>query len=92
MFVVHAIEDGLPNTTRDFGHVNQFFRHAPLFRQAKDEMIFNECVKQGFIYIARYIVQTFKGALELISYHKTLNELLDEVAYNRSQHSGRRIK
>lgn len=89
MFVVHDITDGIP-TTRDFGHVNQFFRHAPLFRQAKDEPIFKECVAQGFIYVSQYKVSQFgRGASELITYHKTLSELNDEVCYNKQSMIGR---
>lgn len=88
MFVVHILIDG-KTTTRDFGHVNQFFREYPLFRQNKDEEIFKECVEQGFIYIESYLIKTFKGTKEFISYNKRLNLLLDEVAYNRILHTGR---
>lgn len=91
MFVVHTLIDG-KHTTRDFGHVNMFFRENPLFRQAKDEPVFKECVEQGFIYISEYICNTFKGRRALITYHKKLDLLLDEVAYNKSIHNGRRIK
>lgn len=77
MFVVHLLQDDKPTSTRDYGHVNQFFRNGwGLFRRAKDEEIFKECVAQGFIYIhvhGRYNV-----------YQKQLDLLLDEVAYNRT--------
>lgn len=90
MFVVHLSQNG-KNTTRDYGHVNQFFRDRPLFRQAKDEPIFKECVERGFIYISEYFVSIPNGRW-VITYHKTLDLLLDEVAYNRSLHNGRAIK
>lgn len=93
MFVVHIIEDGKPNRTRNYSHVNQFFRLGdPLFRQAKNELVFTQCVEQGFIYISQYMVDTSKGRCEIITYNKTLNELLDEVAYNKNMFNGRRIK
>ncbi|ARW58179.1 hypothetical protein [Serratia phage X20] len=85
MFVVHNLSNGR-NTTRDFGHVNQFFREYPLFRQAKEEPIFKECVEQGFIYIREYERTLFReGNQLLISYHKRLDLLNQEVAYNRNQ-------
>ena len=40
MFVVHTIYENEGNTTRDYGHVNQFFRCNPEFRAQKDERIF----------------------------------------------------
>lgn len=91
MFVVHTLIDG-KNTTRDFGHVNMFFRENPLFRQAKDEEIFKQCVEQGFIYISEYLCDTVNGRRAMITYHKKLDLLLDEVAYNKSTYNGRRIK
>lgn len=92
MFVVHTLIDG-KNTTRDFGHVNMFFRENPLFRQAKDEEIFKQCVEQGFIYVSEYICNAFSGGRRaMITYHKKLDLLLEEVAYNKSIHNGRRIK
>ena len=39
MFVVHTIYENEGNTTRDYGHVNQFFRCNPEFRAQKDERI-----------------------------------------------------
>lgn len=91
MFVVHTLIDG-KNTTRDFGHVNMFFRENPLFRQAKDEEIFKQCVEQGFIYISEYLCDTVNGLRAMITYHKKLDLLLDEVAYNKTTYNGRRIK
>ncbi|QDB71855.1 hypothetical protein HWC54_gp217 [Klebsiella phage Marfa] len=91
MFVVHTLIDG-KNTTRDFGHVNMFFRENPLFRQAKDEEIFKQCVEQGFIYISEYLCDTVNGRRAMITYHKKLDLLLDEVAYNKTTYNGRRIK
>ena len=90
MFVVHLMRDGEPTNTRDFGHVNQFFRVRPLFRSAKENPVFKECVEQGFIYISEYNVNMFStGNNRMITYHKSLDLLLEEVAYNRNQ-SGRR--
>lgn len=91
MFVVHTLIDG-KHSTRDFGHVNMFFRENPLFRQAKDEEIFKQCVEQGFIYISEYLCDTFNGRRAMITYHKKLDLLLDEVAYNKTTYNGRRIK
>lgn len=91
MFVVHTLIDG-KNTTRDFGHVNMFFRENPLFRQAKDEEIFKQCVEQGFIYISEYLCNTSNGRLAMITYHKKLDLLLEEVAYNKTTYNRRRIK
>ena len=79
MFLVHY-KTGASPTTRDFGHVNQFFRHAPEFRSAKEEPIFKECVEQGFIYIEQYYV----NEKMITTYHRTLTELMDEVCYNRT--------
>lgn len=91
MFVVHTIKDGQANTTRDFGHVNQFFRENPLYRNYKEEPIFKECVEQGFIYISEYMVKMFSsGNNAMITYHKSLNLLLEEVSYNRRKYDGRR--
>ena len=45
MFVVHTIYENEGNTTRDYGHVNQFFRCNPEFRAQKDERIFKKCVE-----------------------------------------------
>lgn len=81
MFVVHAIVDGQGNLTRDYGHVNQFFRCNPGFRSQKDERIFQKCVEQGFIYIRYW---TDSQGIHQITYHKTLNELNDETVYNRN--------
>lgn len=81
MFVVHDITDG-KNTTRDYGHVNMFFRECPLFRSVKDAEIFKECVEQGFIYISEYYVEGL--GKWITTYQKTLKSLLDEVAYNRT--------
>ena len=91
MFVVHTLIEG-KNTTRDFGHVNMFFRENPLFRQAKDEEIFKQCVEQGFIYISEYICDTFNGRRAMITYHKKLDLLLEEVAYNKTTYNRRRIR
>ena len=55
MFVVHTIYENEGNTTRDYGHVNQFFRCNPEFRAQKDERIFKKCVEQGFIYIKHWM-------------------------------------
>lgn len=90
MFVVHTLIDG-KNTTRDFGHVNMFFRENPLFRHVKEEEIFKQCVEQGFIYISKYACKAFAGR-QAITYHKKLDLLLEEVAYNKTTHNGRRIK
>ncbi|UNI73259.1 hypothetical protein [Escherichia phage CLB_P2] len=90
MFVVHTISGHGPTTTMDYGHVNQFFRHQPLFRIAKENPLFKECVEQGFIYISKYDVNMFStGNNRMITYNKRLDLLLEEVAYNRNQ-SGRR--
>ncbi|QGZ15134.1 hypothetical protein [Klebsiella phage vB_Kpn_P545] len=91
MFVVHTLIDG-KNTKRDFGHVNMFFRENPLFRQAKDEEIFKQCVEQGFIYISEYLCNTSNGRRAMITYHKKLDLLLEEVAYNKTTYNRRRIK
>lgn len=84
MFIVHNYSAIFP-TKRDFGHVNQFLRENPLFRQAKNEPIFMECIEQGEIHIKSYERSIFKqGNQLLISYHRTMNELLKEVMYNRN--------
>lgn len=81
MFVVHDITDG-KNTTRDYGHVNMFFRDRPWFRSVKDMEIFKECVEQGFIYTSEYFIEGL--GKWITTYQKTLKALLEEVAYNRS--------
>lgn len=91
MFVVHDITGGRC-TTRDYGNVAQFFRHKPVFRQAKDEEIFKECVKQGFIYTSEYFVNVENERRWIITYNKSLIELQDEVVYNRNTNNGRTIK
>lgn len=78
MFVVHVLRDGKATTTRDFGHVNQFYKMYPIFRGAKGEEVFEECIKQGFIYV--HIHEPY------YAYQKNLALLLTEVAYNRSTH------
>jgi hypothetical protein len=83
MFVVHDISGGRCST-RDYGNVAQFFRAKPLYRQAKYEPIFKECVERGFMYTSEYSVNTPGGPIWINSYHRTLIELQDEVAYNRS--------
>lgn len=89
MFVVHTLIDG-KNTTRDFGHVNMFFRENPLFRQAKDEEIFKRCVEQGFIYIQEYEVVREGRKEAIITYQNSLVKLQEEVTYNRQQFIGKR--
>lgn len=80
MFVVHTIYENEGNTTRDYGHVNQFFRCNPEFRAQKDERIFKKCVEQGFIYVKHWM----QGNKVRITYHKSLTELNDELIYNRA--------
>ncbi|WRQ07208.1 hypothetical protein [Escherichia phage BP32] len=48
MFVVHTIYENEGNTTRDYGHVNQFFRCNPEFRAQKDERIFKKMCRTRF--------------------------------------------
>lgn len=78
MFVMHLMRDGEQIRTRDFGHVNQFFRNYPIFRNAKGEEVFEECIAQGFIYV--HIHEPY------YTYQKKLDLLLTEVAYNRITH------
>ncbi len=87
MFVVHTITDGIPKS-HDYGNVRQFLRLNPVYFQAKDEDIFIQCVRRGFMYVTEYDIKDKR----IISYHKTLNELLDEVAYNRSTQTVRTVK
>ncbi|UHS65142.1 hypothetical protein [Escherichia phage P896] len=91
MFVVHDISDGRCST-HDYGNVTQFLRAKPLYNQARYEKIFMECVEQGFIYISEYFVTTSRGRRWINTYQKTLNELQDEVAYNRIFMTRRDIK
>ena len=78
MFVVHEIYTDKLSTSRDYGHVNQFFRHNPMWREVKSCEVFKECIKQGFIYIQIYMCH---GKYHT-TYHKTLAELKAEVDCN----------
>lgn len=83
MFVVHILKDGKETRTRDFGHVNQFYKMYPVFRNAKGEPVFEECIEQGFIYI--HIVNRPDIFKNFYTYQKNLALLLTEVAYNRDK-------
>lgn len=85
MFVMHLMRDGEPVRTRDFGHVNQFFRNYPVFREARGEEIFEECVSQGFIYV--HHKDHKEKERHFYTYHKQLGLMLEELAYNRTTHS-----
>ena len=90
MFVVHTISDRGPVTTMDYGHVNQFIRHVNHdysfdINPAKDNPVWRECVKQGFIYVHFMTKMKPDGAAKFVfSYHKRLDLLLEDVAYNRA--------
>lgn len=84
MFVVHLMQDGMPTKTRDFGHVNQFYKRYPIFRNSKDEPIFNECIEQGFMYV--HLKVDMNQAKDFYTYHKRLDLMLEELVYNREKH------
>ncbi|BAQ22866.1 hypothetical protein AU156_gp235 [Edwardsiella phage PEi20] len=84
MFVMHLMRDGQPTRTRDFGHVNQFLRMYPIFRDAKGEEVFEECIAQGFIYI--HHKDHVEKQKHFYTYQKSIDLLLTEVAYNRNTH------
>lgn len=89
MFVVHTISDYGPTTTMDYGHVNQFIRHVNHdysfdVNPAKDHPVWRECVEQGFIYVHFMSKMKSNGQMRFVfSYHKRLDLLLADVAYNR---------
>lgn len=66
MFVVHS-KVGKKWLSCDYGHVNQFYRWNPEWRDAKSNDIWKECIVQGFVYIS--------GS----TYHRTIDELLTEL-------------
>lgn len=82
-FKVNVLKNGeIKETT--LVSVNQFFRLYPLFRMAKDEPIFKECVEQGFIYFAHQSIVVEGLRRGATVYHKSLEELKKEMLYNET--------
>ncbi|AKJ73264.1 hypothetical protein vBKpnAMK4_00176 [Klebsiella phage vB_Kpn_AM_K4] len=66
MFVVHT-KVGKRWLSCDYGHVNQFYRWNPIWREAKSCPIWNECINNGFVYI------------DGLTYHRSVSELSKEL-------------
>lgn len=80
-FIVYKLRYDGEIVKHVYGHVNQFLRWCPKFYPEKENPIFKECVEKGEIYAQEYYV----NGIFTTSYHRTLEELKQEVFINCGQ-------
>ncbi|AHY25183.1 hypothetical protein AVV36_gp227 [Pectobacterium bacteriophage PM2] len=80
-FIVYKLRYDGEIVKHIYGHVNQFLCGCPKFYIEKENPIFKECVKKGEIYTQEYYIND----IFTTSYHRTLEELKQEVFINCSQ-------